>query len=71
MPVKSIDVPEVEACDVPDVITLAPITGVPLIVGLVSVELVSVGDVRVSPDAKYVEFTAPAVAGMAFSTEDT
>ena len=33
----------------PDVITLAPITGVPLIVGLVSVGLVSVVLVNVAP----------------------
>ena len=41
MPVKSIAVPDVDACAVPDVITYPPITGV-LIVGLVSVLLVSV-----------------------------
>lgn len=33
MPVKLIDVPDVLATDVPEVITLALITGVPLMVG--------------------------------------
>jgi hypothetical protein len=43
MLVKSILVPLVDACEVPEVITLAPITGVPLIVGLVIVGVVSIG----------------------------
>jgi hypothetical protein len=42
MPVKSMLVPLVDACEVAAVITLALITGVPLIVGLVSVLFVSV-----------------------------
>ena len=44
MPVKSIYVPEVEACDVADVITELAIDDIdaPVIVGLVSVLLVSV-----------------------------
>ena len=68
MPVKSIDVPDVDATAVPDVITLEAIelTTAPVIVGLVRV-----GVVNDRLDAKYVEPTDPAVAGMAFSTEDT
>ena len=68
MLVKSIYVPEVEATAVPDVITLEAIelTTAPVIVGLVSVGVVSD-----RLDAKYVEPTDPAVAGMAFRTEDT
>jgi hypothetical protein len=42
MPVKSMLVPDVDATAVPDIMTLAPITGVPEIEGLVNVGLVSV-----------------------------
>jgi hypothetical protein len=47
--VKSIDVPDVVATAVPDVITLALITGVPLMVGLLIAGLVMVAVVRVAP----------------------
>ena len=42
IPVKSTLVPDVDATAVPNVITLALITGVPLIVGLLIVGLVNV-----------------------------
>jgi hypothetical protein len=66
--VKSIDVPLVVATAVPEVITLEAIelTTAPDMVGLVKV-----GVVNVKLEAKYVELTAPAVAGIAFNTELT
>jgi hypothetical protein len=64
--VKSMLVPLVDATTVPEVIMLAPITGVPLIVGLVRVGVVSV-----KLEAKYVELIEAAVAGIAFNTELT
>jgi hypothetical protein len=63
MLVKSMDVPDVEATAVPDVMTL--------LAGVTNTGLVSVGEVNDRLDAKYVEPTDPAVAGIAFSTEDT
>jgi len=72
MPVKSMLVPLVDATAVPDVITLALITGVPLIVGLliaglVKVLLVSVSVValptRVSVAAGSVTVLVPETAG--------
>jgi hypothetical protein len=57
-------VPEVDATAVPETIT------VPLAVPL-NVGLVKVGVVSVKLEAKYVELTAPAVAGIAFNTELT
>ena len=47
MLVKSMAVPEVDATDVPEVMTLAPMTGVPLIVGLLIVGLVKIGRAHV------------------------
>jgi hypothetical protein len=49
IPVNVMLVPLVDATAVPEVRTLAPITGVPLIVGLVIVGLVKVVDVKVAP----------------------
>lgn len=63
MLVKSMDVPDVEATAVLDVMTL--------LAGVTNTGLVSVGEVSDRLDAKYVEPTDPAVAGIAFSTEDT
>ena len=70
MLVKSIEVPEVDACAVPDVNTPTPV-GVPAVTGEVKVGEVKVGVVSDKLDAKYVDPTDPAVAGMAFSTDDT
>jgi hypothetical protein len=65
MLVKSMLVPLVDACAVADVITLAPMTGVPFIVGLVSVGLVSV--LFVSVCVSVVPTTAPAGSVLAES----
>ena len=54
----------------PEVKTPTPV-GVPVVTGLESVGVVRVGVVSDRLDAKYVEPTDPAVAGMAFSTDDT
>jgi hypothetical protein len=70
MLVKSMLVPLVDATAVPDVRTPTPV-GVPDVTGLERVGVVKVGVVNVKLEAKYVELTAPAVAGMAFSTELT
>ena len=61
-------VPEVEANAVPEVITLDAIeeTKAPVMVGEVKV-----GVVKDKLDARYVDPTDPAVAGIAFNTLDT
>ena len=69
MPVKSMDVPEVEATAVPDTNTVPE--AVPVNVGLLKVGEVKVGVVSDRFAAKYVDPTDPAVAGMAFNTLDT
>jgi hypothetical protein len=71
MLVKLMLVPLVDATAVPEVIMLAPITGVPLIVGLVKVGEVKVGDVKDTPDTILEDETDAGLFGIAFNTELT
>jgi hypothetical protein len=63
--VKSMLVPDVDACTVPEVRTPTPV-GVPAVTGLVNVGLVNA-----TPDTILDEDTLPAVFGIAFSTLET